>query len=320
MRWLDFLPMLISFAITAIALAFLIPFLRRHKAQQVERDYVLEEHLKKTGTPTMGGAAFLLAIVVVGIIFGIRHPGVWPILILTVGFGAVGFYDDYLKVTLRRPEGDGLDALPKLLMQLGVTAAFLIILKVMKIPMTLRVPFAAGKMISFGWFAYPFLFLVVLATVNGVNITDGLDGLCGSVTSAVAVFFAVAAVLLKSDILPMPLAVFGGLLAFLMYNSYPAKIFMGDTGSLALGGFVAGTAYLLQMPLFILVVGLVYAVEEFTAALQMGYFKISHGKRLLPMAPIHHTFEIWGWSETRIVTVFTVVTCLLCVLALRGLV
>ena len=319
MQWIDLIPSIIAFCVTAGVVAYLIPALKKHGAKQVERDYVPEAHLAKTGTPTMGGIGILLGILAAGLMIAPKHPRVWPILILVVGFGAVGFYDDFLKVVLRRPEGDGLDALPKLLMQIGVTAVFLLVIKLMNIPMELRVPFTSGKMVSFGWFAYPFLFLVVLATVNGVNITDGLDGLCSSVTAVVAVFFAVAAALVKSDIVPLPLAVCGSLLAFLLFNTYPAKIFMGDTGSLALGGFVAATAYVLQMPLYILVVGAVYAVEEATVAIQMSYFKISHGKRLFPMTPIHHTFELWKWPETRIVAVFTVATALLALLALRGL-
>ena len=320
MNWMDLLPALVAFAVTTAVVSYLIPYLKRRGARQVERDYVPEAHLAKSGTPTMGGLGILLGILVAGLMIAPKHPRVWPILIMVIGFGAVGFYDDFLKVILRRPEGDGLDALPKLLLQLGVTAAFLIVLKLMHVPMEMRVPFTAGKMVSFGWFAYPFFFLVVLATVNGVNITDGLDGLCSSVTAAVAVFFAIAAALVKSEIFPLPIAVFAALIAFLLFNTHPAKIFMGDTGSLALGGFVAATAYMLQMPLYILVVGAVYAVEELTVAIQMSYFKISHGKRLFPMTPIHHTFELWGWPETRIVAVFTVITCLLCVAALRGLI
>lgn len=164
----------------------------------------------------------------------------------------------------------------------------------------------------------PILFVAVIGAVNGVNFTDGLDGLASSVTIMVATFFSVVAIGTKSGIEPITCAVVGALMGFLLFNVYPAKIFMGDTGSLALGGFVAGTAYMLQMPLFLLIVGLIYVVEVLSVMIQVTYFKATHGKRFFKMAPIHHHFELCGWSETRVVAVFSIITAILCLIALMG--
>ena len=173
-----------------------------------------------------------------------------------------------------------------------------------------------GYELNLGILAIPVLFIAVIGTVNGVNFTDGLDGLASSVTIMVATFFSVMAIGTNSGIEPITCAVVGALMGFLLFNVYPAKIFMGDTGSLALGGFVAGTAYMLQMPLFILIVGLVYVVEVLSVMIQVTYFKATHGKRFFKMAPIHHHFELCGWSETRVVAVFSVITAILCLIAL----
>ena len=159
----------------------------------------------------------------------------------------------------------------------------------------------------------------MIGTVNGVNFTDGLDGLASSVTLIVAVFFTVVSIGMKSGIEPITGAVMGGLMGFLLFNVYPAKVFMGDTGSLALGGFVAGTAYVMQMPLFILIVGLIYLIEVLSVIIQVTYFKATHGKRIFKMAPIHHHFELCGWSETRVVAVFSVITAVMCMVALLAL-
>ena len=198
----------------------------------------------------------------------------------------------------------------------GIFAFYMI--RYTDVTLELLIPFSGGQALDIGWLAVPLLFIVVLATVNGVNFTDGLDGLASSVTVMVAVFFTVVAVGRHSGIAPITCAVVGGLLGFLVFNVFPAKIFMGDTGSLALGGFVAGTAYMLNMPLFIPIVGLIYAVELQSVVLQVSYFKLTHGKRLFKMSPIHHHFELCGWSETRIVTVFSIITALLCLVALMG--
>ena len=185
--------------------------------------------------------------------------------------------------------------------------------------MTMLIPFSGGKYLNLGWLAFPVMFLAVIGTVNGVNFTDGLDGLASSVTILVATFFAVVAIGTGSQAAPITCAVVGALLGFLLFNVYPARVFMGDTGSLALGGFVAATAYMMQMPIFILIVGLIYWIEILSVMLQVGYFKLTHGKRIFRMAPIHHHFELGGWSETKVVAVFSIVTTLLCLVAYMAL-
>lgn len=307
------IPVLLSFGIATILGPFVIPFLRKLKVGQTEREE-LESHQVKTGTPTMGGLIILAAVVITSVLFLPSYPKIIPILFLTLGFGIIGFLDDYLKVVLR--SSNGLLAWQKMLLQIVVTSVFAIyFVKFTDVPLTMIVPFTGGKVIDLGWFAIPLMYFAVIGTVNGVNFTDGLDGLASSVTVLVAVFFTVVAIGTQSGIEPITCAVVGALLGFLLFNVYPASVFMGDTGSLALGGFVAATAYMLQMPLFILIVGLVYLLEVLSVILQVGYFKITHGKRIFKMAPIHHHFELSGWSETRVVAVFSIVTALLCLIA-----
>lgn len=307
------IPILISFGIATVLGPIVIPFLRKLKVGQTEREE-LKSHQIKTGTPTMGGLIILAAVVITSVLFLPRYPKIVPILFLTVGFGLIGFLDDYLKVVLRR--SDGLLAWQKMLLQIVVTTVFVIyLIHFTDVSLTMLVPFSGGKYLDLGWWAIPLLYFAVIGTVNGVNFTDGLDGLASSVTVLVAVFFTVVAVGTQSGIEPITCAVVGALLGFLLFNVYPASVFMGDTGSLALGGFVAATAYMLQMPLFILLVGLIYLIEVVSVILQVGYFKISHGKRIFKMAPIHHHFELSGWSETRVVACFSIVTALLCLVA-----
>ena len=311
------LPVLIAFAISVVLGPIVIPYLRKLKMVQTERVEGVQSHLKKAGTPTMGGIIFLLSTVVTSLIYVKDYPKIIPILFLTLGFGIIGFLDDYLKVVLKR--SDGLMPMQKMACQIVVTGIFAFyLMKFTDIPMTMKIPFMPGHEIDFGILTIPILFIAVIGTVNGVNFTDGLDGLASSVTIMVATFFSVMAIGTKSGIEPITCAVVGALMGFLLFNVYPAKIFMGDTGSLALGGFVAGTAYMLQMPLFIILVGLIYVVEVLSVMIQVTYFKVTHGKRFFKMAPIHHHFELCGWSETRIVAVFSVVTAVLCLIALMG--
>ena len=311
------LPVLIAFAISVVLGPIVIPYLRKLKMGQTERVEGVQSHLKKAGTPTMGGIIFLLSTVVTSLIYVKDYPKIIPILFLTLGFGIIGFLDDYLKVVLKR--SDGLMPMQKMACQIVVTGIFAFyLMKFTDVPMTMKIPFMPGHEIDFGILTIPILFIAVIGTVNGVNFTDGLDGLASSVTIMVATFFSVMAIGTKSGIEPITCAVVGALMGFLLFNVYPAKIFMGDTGSLALGGFVAGTAYMLQMPLFIILVGLVYVVEVLSVMIQVTYFKATHGKRFFKMAPIHHHFELCGWSETRIVAVFSVVTAVLCLIALMG--
>ncbi|MDO4620766.1 MAG: phospho-N-acetylmuramoyl-pentapeptide-transferase [Lachnospiraceae bacterium] len=308
----------IAFAITAVMGPFVIPALTRLKMSQTERTYGMESHLKKAGTPTMGGVMILCAVTVVSLIFVFRYPKIGPVLFLTLAFGLIGFFDDYLKVVKRH--SDGLIAWQKLLLEFVVTAVFCIYLVLIPdISLSLRIPFAGGKMADIGFLAVPLLFFAVLGTVNAVNFTDGLDGLASSVTAVVALFFTIVSLLLEAGTAPMPAAVLGALMGFLLYNAYPAKVFMGDTGSLALGGFVVGMAYTLHMPLYILIVGIIYLCEILSVMIQVSYFKATHGKRIFKMTPIHHHFEKCNWSETRIVAVFTVITVLACLLAYLAL-
>ncbi len=259
----------------------------------------------------------LLGFVLTGGIFSIWHRGIIPVLILTVGFGAVGFIDDYIKVVLKRSMG--LRAWQKMLLQILIACVFAwYITSVHGISLSMKVPFVSGVTLDFGILNIPIFLFIVVATVNGTNFTDGVDGLSSCVTVAVALFFTIAALLLGADVAPAGSAMIGALLGFLIFNAYPAKIFMGDTGSLALGGFVAGMAYMLQLPLFIPIVGFIYMIEVISVILQVGYFKATHGKRIFRMAPIHHHFELGGWSEVRVVAVFTIVTVLLCAMALLG--
>ncbi len=311
------IPVIIAFVISAALAPVVIPFLRKLKVGQTERKE-LESHQKKMGTPTMGGIIILAAVIVTSLIYIRDYPKIIPVLFLTVGFGIIGFLDDYLKVVLRR--SDGLLAWQKMLLQIVVTAVFAVyMVKVSGVSLTMLIPFSGGKYLDLGWAAIPLLFFAVIGTVNGVNFTDGLDGLASSVTVMVATFFSVVAVGTNSGIEPITCAVVGALLGFLLFNVYPASIFMGDTGSLALGGFVAGTAYMLQMPLFILIVGFIYLIEVLSVIIQVTYFKKTGGKRIFRMAPIHHHFELGGWSETKVVAVFSIATAILCMIALLAL-
>ena len=317
------IPVLLSFSISIILCPVVIPFLKRLKFGQYVREDGPRSHLKKAGTPTMGGLIILISVAVTSSLYLRDYPEILPILFSTVGFGLIGFLDDYIKVVMRRSLG--LRAWQKLVLQFGVTVIFAYYYtEQLHYEMQMLIPFtggiATGRYISLpiGLFL-PFLFFVMVGTVNGTNFTDGLDGLASSVTLLVAVFFTVVAIGTGSTAAPVCATVAGALMGFLVFNVYPASVFMGDTGSLALGGFVASTALLLKMPLYILIVGAIYLIEVLSVILQVGYFKITHGKRIFKMAPIHHHFEQSGWSETKVVAVFSIVTALFCLIALAAL-
>lgn len=310
-------PALIAFAISAALGPFVIPVLRNLKMSQTERTYGMETHLKKAGTPTMGGVMILIAVTVSSLIFLPAYHRIGPVLFLTLAFGLIGFIDDYLKVV--KHDSDGLIAWQKLGLEFIVTLVFCIYMtQGTGVSLEIRIPFS-GRLADIGFWAYPLLFFAVLGTVNAVNFTDGLDGLASSVTIVVALFFTAASIFYGMGLEPVSSAVIGALMGFLLYNAYPAKVFMGDTGSLALGGFVAGMAYMLQMPLFILIVGVIYVIEILSVMIQVTYFKATHGKRIFKMTPIHHHFEKSGWSETRIVAVFTVITAIASMIGLLAL-
>ena len=305
---------LIAFAVHILAERPLIPFLTRMKFGQNVRSDGPQTHLKKTGTPTMGGIAIIAGLAAASVFFLWRNVDGLVLVLTTVGFGLVGFLDDYLKVVKKRSLG--LRAYQKILGQLIVSAPLIWYAAhsgnmIFGLNATsLLVPF--GRSVDLGRYYVPFAVFVVIAVVNGSNLTDGLDGLAAGVGVRMLAFFIVMAWAAGSGTLPIAGAAAGSLLGFLLFNGHPARIIMGDTGSLALGGFVAGLAILLKMPLFIPIVGFIFFIESLSVVLQVGYFKFSGGKRLFKMAPIHHSFELAGWPETRIVTLFYAVTSVAC--------
>ncbi len=312
------MPVIISFLVSVVLCPVIIPFLRRLKFGQTVRDEGPESHLKKNGTPTMGGLVILASILITSLIYVAKYPDIIPVLFMTLGFGLIGFLDDYIKVVMKRSLG--LTALQKMALQFIVTVVFIIYyFKVAGLDAYILIPFMNAGFTMPTWLFVVFVFIVVLGTVNGVNFTDGLDGLASGVTAIVATFFTIASLIMKPGMTPITGAVVGALLGFLLFNTYPARVFMGDTGSLALGGFVASIALMLHMPLFIVIVGLVYLVEVISVILQVGYFKLTHGKRIFKMAPIHHHFELCGYSETQVVAAFSVITALLCLVGVMAL-
>ena len=316
------LAIIIAFAVSAILCPIVIPFLHKLKFGQQVREDGPQAHLKKQGTPTMGGLVFLTAVVITSLLYIRDYPRIIPVLFMTVGFGVIGFLDDYIKIVMKRSEG--LNPVQKLIGQFIITGIFVYYLVCSdEVGTSMLVPFTGGFehgiYLDLGFLFIPFVFFVVLGTDNGVNFTDGLDGLCTSVTIPVATFLTIISIGENSGISPITGAVVGSLLGFLLFNVYPAKVFMGDTGSLALGGFVASSAFMMQIPLFIPIIGLIYLVEVLSVIMQVSYFKATHGKRIFRMAPIHHHFELGGWSETRVVAVFSIVTALLCLVAYLGL-
>ena len=314
-----FMPVIISFLISVVFCPILIPFLRKLKFGQTEREEGPQSHLKKNGTPTMGGLVILASIFLTSLIYIGKFTEILPVLFMTLGFGLIGFLDDYIKVVKKRSLG--LTPLQKMALQFIVTGVFIYYyFKIAGLDTSIKIPFVSGDgFVMPTWLFIIFVFIVVLGTVNGVNFTDGLDGLASGVTVIVATFFTIAALSLNPSMTPITGAVVGSLLGFLLFNTYPARVFMGDTGSLALGGFVSSIALMLHMPLFIVIIGLIYLVEVLSVILQVGYFKLTHGKRIFKMAPIHHHFELCGYSETQVVAAFSIVTALLCLVGIMAL-
>ncbi|MCR5212108.1 MAG: phospho-N-acetylmuramoyl-pentapeptide-transferase [Lachnospiraceae bacterium] len=307
---------LLSFVFSIIIGNILVPFLTKKKVDQTERE-IMESHVKKNGTPTMGGFIFLIPVIVFGIILSFQNSRLIPVMIGIVSFAIIGFIDDFLKVVKKK--SDGLRTWQKLLLQIvAATILLLYIIYFSDISLQIRVPFLPG-LIDIGWIAIPLYYFCVLGTVNGVNLNDGVDAMTSTVTLVVAGFFFVASFITGAGTSDLSISVIGGLLGFLFFNLHPAKIFMGDTGSLALGGYVAAMAYVMNMPLFIIVVGFIYLLEAVSVILQVSYFKISHGKRIFKMTPIHHHFELSGWSEPKVVGVFAAITFILAVVALYAI-
>ena len=315
---------LVSFLLTLAFGRFVIPMLRALHAGQSIREVGPQWHNSKAGTPTMGGIMFIAAILLCTVGFGWKsmvENGDYThlyVLGLALCYGLVGFADDFVKVKLKRNHGR--TASQKFLLQLVVAVIFLFVLKKsgdlscdLYIPfwnLDLEIPTAVYMI---------FAAFVIVGCVNAVNLTDGVDGLSSSVTIPVMVFFAATAYIYgRTTLALLPATVAGGLAAFLCYNFHPAKVFMGDTGSLFLGGMVCGMAFALDMPLILILVGIIYICETLSVILQVTYFKLTHGKRIFKMTPIHHHFELCGWKEEKIVFVFTAITLVMCVLAYLG--
>ncbi|MCI9445035.1 MAG: phospho-N-acetylmuramoyl-pentapeptide-transferase [Oscillospiraceae bacterium] len=315
----------LSFAVTAVLGRWVfLPMLRRLKAGQSIREVGPKWHATKAGTPTMGGLMFITGLAAAIVVMGwqgmvageLTH--IYLFLFASV-FGVIGFLDDYEKV--KRHQNLGLTAIQKFLLQLAAAILFLMLMRFEgQVTPHLYVPFLNVDL-TLSWPMYMvFSAFVIVGAVNAVNITDGLDGLAASVTVPVALFYAAVAVMWGIRQLGLFAgALLGGLLAFLLFNAHPARVFMGDTGSLFLGGAVAGMAFAIDLPLILIPVGIIYIIETLSDILQVGYFKLTHGRRIFKMAPIHHHFEMCGWSEVKIVTVFTVISAVFCALALLGL-
>ena len=302
---------LIAFILNVFLCPTIIPFLTRLKFGQNVRDDGPQIHLVKSGTPTMGGIMILISLVISSLFFLKGNKDGMAVLFVTIGYGIIGFIDDYIKVVKKRSLG--LRAYQKIIGQLIITGVFLYYLyNYSNVGTDIYIPFTNGKTLELGILFIPFFFIVMVGTVNSVNLTDGLDGLASGVTVLVVVFFLFNALAINKGLLPITGAAVGALLGFLLFNTHPAKVFMGDTGSLALGGLVASIAIIMKMPLFIIIVGIIYVLEAVSVMLQVGYFKITKGKRLFKMAPIHHHFEQCGWKEVKVVAVFYIVTAIAC--------
>ena len=308
-----------AFTIMLILAPIFIPILHKFKFGQTIRNEGPESHLVKNGTPTMGGIMIIAAFSIPTILFlvGEGQKEVLPAFLMTLLFGLVGFLDDYLKV--KKKNSTGLRAWQKMSLQIVFTAAILAYMYFFTdIPMTLKVPFVPGLELNLGVFILLFDFIVILGTDTGANFTDGLDGLVSKVTIVILLFMFFVA-LKEGNVIMYPImAMIGALLSFLIFNAYPAKVFMGDTGALAIGGFVAVCAIVLKLPIFLVIIAFVYVAEVGSVMMQVSYFKITKGKRIFKMTPIHHHFEKCGWKETKVVTVFTIVTVVLCMIAYLG--
>ena len=308
-------PYLITFGIALLVSVLvgpvLIPFLHKLKFGQEIREEGPSWHKKKSGTPTMGGFIFIAG-VLAATLFMARDTSTLIVLICAVGFGLIGFIDDFIKVILKR--NLGLTALQKLALQIALAVAFVITLNALGLLHTdIILPFVKEP-VNLGWFYVAFAVFIMVGFVNAVNLTDGLDGLATSVTAVVSLFFAAVSLLAGNNSLAVFLvALTGGCLGFLIFNHYPAKVFMGDTGSLFLGGAVSAAAIVLKMPLILVIVGIIYVVEALSVMLQVASFKLT-GKRIFKMSPIHHHFEMCGWREVKIVSVFCAVTVVFCVI------
>lgn len=308
----------ISFIIALLLGPLSIPLLKRLNVGQSIREEGPKSHIKKSGTPTMGGIIFLFAAIITSLTSGIINKDLSVLIFSTLGFGAIGFIDDFIKVVLKR--NLGLRAYQKLLAQILIAVVLVLYqTKTASQGTEVIVPFLNNFYLDLGILYLPFIIFVVVGTVNSVNLTDGLDGLATGITLIVLAFFSLIALKMGyGAVTVFSAALAGGCLGFLKYNSHPAKVFMGDTGSLALGGAIAAISIILKLPLILPIVGGVYFAETLSVILQVISFKLT-GKRIFKMSPLHHHFELSGWRETKVVTIFWSVTVLLCLFGLLSL-
>ena len=314
----------VSFAATVILAIFIIPILRKFKIGQIEREEGPESHLGKKGTPTMGGIIIALGIIIgtIGgyIYYSTTDPEVgrrlFPLLLISIGFGVIGFIDDYKKLVLKNTKG--LKPSSKMLGLLIISVLFtLYLLRGINLGTTTIIPFIKKEVVLPVLVYIPFAIFVMLATTKAVNLTDGIDGLSASVAAIITTCLTVIAIILDvKEIVVFGSIIVGACLGFLIFNLNTAKVFMGDTGSLLLGGVISAIALYLQMPLILLIIAAIPVIETISVVLQVLYFKKTKGKRLFKMAPLHHHFELSGWKENKVVSVFCIFTLMLCIIGL----
>lgn len=309
------LNLLISFVATTIIGLMVVPILKKFKIGQVVRDDGPKEHLKKQGTPTMGGIAMLIVLVISLAIYSIKYPSLILAIVAIAGFGLVGFIDDYKKLVKKSTKG--LSPIKKIIGLLLVTVIFIFMyIKVFNFGTDIIIPFVDQPETLSLWPFILFTAFILLGTSNAVNLTDGLDGLASGVVAIIMTFFTVVAVKnYNTEMVILGSLTVGTCVAFLLFNYHPAKVFMGDTGSLALGGAVAAIAIIMKMPIYLAIVAFVCIIDTLSVIMQVTYFKLTKGKRIFKMAPFHHHLELSGMKETTVVTVFWIVTVLCCVLA-----
>ena len=316
--------LILSFLTSLVVSLLVIPLLRRLKVGQIERQDGPESHLKKQGTPTMGGIVMIISIIVMTVLMSVQYiksepeviKNLIPLVLVTLGFGTIGLIDDFKKLVLKNT--DGLKPALKMLGLLSISVIFVIyLLKFMNIGTETLVPILK-KYITIPLIIYiPFAIFVMLGTTNAVNLTDGIDGLATSVTTIIIACFTVIGIIYEvKEVVILGSIVCGVNLGFLLFNMHPAKVFMGDTGSLLLGGAIVSMSLYLKMPLLLIVIAFIPVIETISVILQVACFKKT-GKRIFKMTPIHHHFELSGWNENKIVTVFSLITLVLCVIGLN---
>lgn len=320
--------LLVSFVATLILSILIIPILKRLKVGQMERDDGPQSHLKKQGTPTMGGIIMMIAITIAslgGYLYYSRQEGgaevaqhLLPLLFIAFGFGLIGFIDDFKKVVLKNTKG--ISAKAKMIGLLIISVAFVLyLIKILNIGTETIIPFFKSVVELPLWLYVPFAIFVMLATTNAVNLTDGVDGLAASISTIIITCLTVIAVIFDvKEVVVFGTIAVGACLGFLLFNLNPAKIMMGDTGSLLLGGIISAMALYLKMPLILLIIALIPVLETLSVIIQVAYFKKT-GSRVFKMAPLHHHFELSGWKENKVVSIFGITTLILCIIALNAI-